>query len=388
MYLLRLKPTVLRSLGVLAASVALAAAVAPDARSNEAAAARPGRPIVAYGSEGSVVLADRHGEIVSRVPRGFGGYSLGGNLLAKAYQGKGLSKYTIGYNARTGEPQFRIRQTGQIPTVVRRGRAVAFYGQGKRDPYARSLWIRNRAGIERELVQFRFGGGGPGIPTGISEGFPMEYSFDREADSVAVVAGNDYATFDYDVWVIDVSSRHDLRLTRGHRSRYPTMSPDGKRIAYFREERLCGGPMPGYRGGDLVIVRADGTRRRVLLDGTCDRYVDRPRWLNGDLLVATVHSRRPGQDPNPLYNSRLVLINPRSGRVSRPISETARVGEVSVSASMERVAYSDWTQPEGFWVFTWKPGSGVSAGQDGSCRGGSGPVQDAASAPSRRGGRR
>jgi hypothetical protein len=359
----RAKASLLRCIGAIAVGMTLAAVAAPDARSSEPSTTDPRAPLVAYGSGTYIVVADRRQTRVSRVPRGYGGYSLGGNLLAKAYQGKGLSRYTVGYNARTGERKFRIPQTGQIPTVVRRGHAVAFYGQGHRDPYARSLWLRNGRGVERELVQFRFGGGGPGIPTGISEGFPMEYSFDRDAQTMAVAAGNDYVTFEYDIWTVDVSSGQHVRLTRGHRSRYPTVSPDGGRVAYFREDGICGGPMPGYRGGDIVIVHRDGTRRRVLHDGTCDRYLDRPRWLNRDHLMAIVHKRRPGDNPKPLYDSRLVLINARSGRVSRPISKTDRVGDVSVSPSAKRIAYSDWTKQGGFWVFAWQPGSGTPAEQ-------------------------
>jgi len=126
---------------------------------------------------------------------------------------------------------------------------------------------------------------------------------------------------------------------------------------------MCGGPMPGYRGGDLVLVDPDGRHRRVLHDGNCERYLDRTRWLTDDHLVAILHTRRDGTDPQPPYDSRVVLIDANRRMVSRPISMTDRVGHLSVSPGMKRIAYADWTAPTGFWVWTWRP-TGGDPGQD------------------------
>lgn len=345
--------------GVLAGTLL---APATGSSGSSAAADDPGTPAIAYSLEDSVVVVDRRGTVLSRVPRGFGGYSLGGNLLAKAYDAR--RRHTIGYNATTGEPKFRINDTMLIPTVVRGGRAVAFSGQDKRDPNAASLWIRNRLGRERKLAQFRFGrpgspaGTGPVIPTHLSDGFVMEYSFNRAADTVAVAVGDDTAFFRYDIWAIDVSTRDYVRLTQNLRSRWPTISPNGDKVAYFREDSICGGPVPGYRGGDLFIMNSDGTDRYRLHDGGCDRFFTRPRWLDNYHLVVNLLTRRRGEDPQPLYNSQLVMINTVQRFVSSPISRTDRVGEFSVSPSMKRVAYMDYTQPDGFWVFRWRPASG------------------------------
>ncbi len=331
------------------------AAVEPH--SGPPGASSSARPMLAYAGK-KVVVLDEDGAVMSRVRRGYGGFSLDGTLLAKAYATDHGTR-TAGIDATTGETLFRIRQTLLIPTVLRGGNAVAFSGRGPRDPYATSLWIRNQAGHERQLVQFSFGTGAPGVPTGMSEGYVMDYSFDTAADLGAVVAGNDYSDFRYDIWVVDDQGSH--RLTKGQHSRYPAVSPSGGQVAYFREETTCGGPMPHYRGGDLLVVAPDGTGRRTLYDGGCDQYLDRPRWLDDDTVVAIQNTRRAGAHPEPLYDSRLVLVDVPSGQVSDPISVTDRVGDVSVSPALHRVAYTNWTQAKGFRVFHWTPGDGAPA---------------------------
>lgn len=341
-----------------AADRAAAGTQRPGAGARRAAA--PPRPMLAYAAGNRVVVVDRHGKVLTRVRRGFGGFSVDGGLLAKAYRTSSRTR-TVGFDARSGERLFGIGDTLLIPTALRRGRAVAFLGQGDRDPYATSLWMRNGAGRERKLIQFAFGTSTHGVRTGISEGMVLDYSFDRSARTVAVVAGNDYADFRYDIWVVDVADRTHHRLTKGQHSRFPATSPDGSRVAFFREETVCGGPMPGYRAGNLSVVDADGTDRQLVYDGDCTRYLDRPRWLDDETLVTVSHTRRPGPDPDPLYDSQVVLVDAATGQVSDPISVTDRAGELSVSPGLSRIAYADWTKPKGFWVFHWKPGAGAPA---------------------------
>lgn len=318
------------------------------------------RPMLAYAGVKNVVIVAKDGTVLSRVRRGTGGFSLDGRVLAKGYATDNGGR-TVGYDTDTGDPLYAIPGTLLIPTALRDGRAVAFLGRGKRDPYATSLWLRNNAGRERQLLQFAFGTGTPGIKTGISEGYVMEYSFDQAAQVAAVVAGNDYVDFKYDVWVLDVDTRTTRRLTKGQHSRYPAVAPSGHRIAYFSEEEVCGGPMPHYRGGDLLVVDPDGTDRHALYDGDCDRYLDRPRWIDDETVVVVSHTRRADQDPGPLYDSELVLVDVPTGVVSDPISVHGRVGEVSVSPALSRVAYTDWTDPDGFAVFRWNPGDTAPA---------------------------
>ena len=337
------------------------AAGSPGSAAVAAREAGTARPLLAYAAGNRIVVVDKHGTVLTRVRRGIGGFALGGRLLAKGYVTDHGAR-TVGYDARRGDVLFRVTQTLRIPTVLRSGRAVAFSGQGKRDPYATSLWLRNGAGHERQLIQFSFGKGAPGIPTGMTEGYVLDYSFDSAADVAAVVGGDDYAGFHYDIWVVDVRDGGYARLTTGQRSRFPAVAPGGARVAYFREKAVCGGPMPGWRAGDLVVVDTDGTHRGVVDGGDCNSYLDRPRWLSDDVLVAVQHTRRPGSDPDPLYDAQLVLVDVASGLVSDPIGATDRVGDVSVSASLARIAYTDWTQPKGFWVFRWTPGDPADPG--------------------------
>ena len=339
-----------------AASPPGAAAGAP--RSSQPRSSQP-RPFLAYAAGNKVVVVDRHGTVLSRVRRGTGGFSLAGGLLAKGYDTTRGAR-TVGYDARTGEALFGIPNTLLIPTALERKGIVAFLGQGHRDPYATSLWLRNRRGAEHQLIRFSFGGT-PGVRTGISEGGVLDYSFDEHTDVAAVVAGNDYADFSYDIWAVDVGSGNHHRLTKGQHSRYPAVSPDGSQVSYFREEANCGGPMPGWRAGDLFVVHPDGTHRQRVYDGDCSQYLTRPRWLDDATVVAGLHTRRPGADPDPLYDTQLVLVDVATGAVSDPISTTDRVGDVSVSPYLRRVAYTDWTTAKGFWVYHWQPGAGAPA---------------------------
>ncbi len=144
---------------------------------------------------------------------------------------------------------------------------VAFTGQSqRRDPYAASLWIRNSQGRERKLAQFSFGGG-PGIPTGIAGGLVLEYAFDRAAETVVVAAADDLAFFEYDIWAIDVATGEHVRLTRGLRSRYPSVSP----------QTPAGGVLP--RGCRHLDPRPAGAGHHPSLD---EGWVAHPRgdpWL-------------------------------------------------------------------------------------------------------------
>jgi hypothetical protein len=317
-------------------------------------------PMLVHAGPRRLVVLDEAGEVIARLPAGHGGFSLDGRTVARTVMTDDGAR-TVAHDVHTGSRLFGIDETLLIPLVLRRGNAIAFLGRGERDPYVSSLWWRDRAGRESKLVRFAFGTGTPGVRTGISEGYVMEYSFDRAAETVAVVAGNDYVDFRYDIWVVDVEDRTHLRLTKGQHSRFPAMSPDGAEVAYFREEEVCGGPMPGYRAGDLMVVQPDGSARRVLLDGTCDQYLDRPRWIDDNTIVAVSHSRLPGKDPEPLFDSQLVLVDAATGAVSAPISVHDRVGDVSVSPALDRVAYTNWTQANGFRVFHWTPGDDAPA---------------------------
>jgi Tol biopolymer transport system component len=72
---------------------------------------------------------------------------------------------------------------------------------------------------------------------------------------------------DNEIWVMAASGRSPLRLTdNGGLKVRPVWSPDGRRIAFARL---------GSRGSEIVVMNADGTRMRRLTDGGS------PAWQPG-----------------------------------------------------------------------------------------------------------
>jgi hypothetical protein len=306
-----------------------------------------GPPEIAFTRPaGGVSVSDRNGAEIASFGGLSGRYSLDGDVLA------GLKRHgnVVVFNAISGEEIDRIK-SALSPVVLLDGSKVAFIGNFKRDKQVNSLWLRNvGTGGTRKVVQFSNGGGLPGVKTKFhGENTFLEVSFDDAAETAAVVEGNDLDLFIYDVWLIDVTTGEATRVTEGRRSRHASVSPDGHHVALFREDKdpECGGPPPGYRSGDIVVID-DGAEKRVVVDGACDAgFFDDPRWINNVTLVARRVTRVDGQE---LRDSELVLIDVASGVVSPPLSVTDRVGTFTASPSLDLIAYDDFTS-DGLWIY-------------------------------------
>jgi hypothetical protein len=80
--------------------------------------------------------------------------SLDGNIFAGSRHSKGgKSEHITAYNASTGEQTYRI-DDAFAPVVVADGNKIASFPDrwANRDPYATSVWVRNRRGKERRIV--------------------------------------------------------------------------------------------------------------------------------------------------------------------------------------------------------------------------------------------
>jgi hypothetical protein len=286
---------------------------------------------VARGS-GTAVIA-RDGSTVHRFGS-FGSYSLAGTLFAGSGGARGDA--VVAADAVTGRVRFRIKNA--FAPVVLASRRVAFLPDhaGRRDPQGNSVWLRTPRGTIRRIVQFANGPGLPGIQTGQPDaGAILALSFDAAGRTLAVAEGNDVDLFFYDIWIVDVGTGAAFRATTGNRSRFPSLSPDGRSLAFLREEAQCGGPAPGYRAGDVkAVATVRGAAARILLDGSCAVFYTEPRWLSGGELVAVRLTRTgPGE-----YRNDLVLADASTGAVT-VLDAGGDVFGLSVAPGLRLVGY-------------------------------------------------
>jgi hypothetical protein len=315
--------------------------VAATASSVPAHAGAP--PGVAYYTDTGVEVATLAGNALSAYAA-FQFFSLDGNLLVGSRHTR-RSEAVVGFDATTGERRFKIANAF-APIALARGRKVAFLPDrfAQRDPYFSSVWLRTAAGRVRAIVRFA----GPKATVDPAdfdgEGIPLDMAWSANGNRAAITFGNDVDLFIYDVWVVNARTREATRVTRGHVSRFPSLSPSGDRLVVLREERNCGGPAPGYRAGDIIAMDADGSSRSTLLTGRCAVFYQHARWVSQDELIADRLTRTaPGT-----YDTDLVRVDATTGATTDLVT-TGDVSFFSVSPALDAVAYSTFGSP-GFTV--------------------------------------
>jgi hypothetical protein len=289
-----------------------------------------GPPAIAVAVGASTSVLDEDGALVRAFgPHSF--WSLAGNLFV----GDLPTDRVVARDATTGVQRFVIRNAfGPAALDAKR---VAFLPDrfGRRDPQNNSVWLRKKNGTVRRLVQFSNGGSLPGIHTGIDSATILGFAFDTAGRTMVVVEGNDVDLFRYDVWVVDVPTRAAFRATLGRHSRFATIAPNGGRLVFLREEAQCGGPPPGFRAGDLVVMEThQAARKTTVLDGTCALFYTEPHWVSNTSLVAVRLTRTaPG-----VYSGDLVLVDASTHAVY-VLAADGDVFGVSASPLLGSVAY-------------------------------------------------
>ena len=303
-----------------------------------AGAASP--PLVAFvtdsGAAVRVVAAD--GSRLARVPYRRSFSLRGGLIVAENPDNGGIT----GYSARTGRRRFSVAAAA-LPTVLDPRGRVAFWGGRGRDKQVNSLWVRETDGRVRKIVQFSNGGDLPGYDTGYGgDAGLLSTSFDAAGAKVALAEGNDVSLFIYDVYVVDVASGRVKRITGDRKSRWPSLSPDGRRVAYQRDVTECG---PNYvRAARVVVEGADGTGEKVLTSGSCDEWISNPRWINDQELVAYKQRRNTDRQ----FDVDLVLIDATTG-AQRMLTASGQVNLFSVDPATGQIAF-ERLDTEGFYV--------------------------------------
>jgi hypothetical protein len=286
---------------------------------------------VTVASAGGAVLQEYEGlpnpslDRQTIVGEGSGAAGIGGRGAATIVPPGGPFGGIVAYDAISGTLLWEV-ESARRPIALDRGHQAAFLpgSDGSRDPQQNSLWIRKRSGNVRKVVQFSNGGGLPGYDAGFEgDGTLLSVSFDAAAESVVLAEGNDVDLFIYDVFVVDVASREVTRITDDRKSRWPSMTPNGLRIAYQKDVRRCGAFY--IRASHLMTARPDGTHRRRVVAGSCDKWLHNPRWVSSTTLVA-YQTRQLGPGD---YATKLVVVDVTTGAVA-PLVGTANAEVFSV----------------------------------------------------------
>lgn len=302
-------------------------------------------PPIAYYTDTGVAVAELDGTVLTAFPD-FQFFSLDGSLLVGSRLRPGTGERVVGHDATTGQRLFRIKDAF-APIALADGRKVGFLPDrfAHRDPYFASVWIRNGGGRERAIVRFA----GPKRTVNPKdfegEGIPLDQAWDDGGRMLAVTFGNDVDLFIYDVWVVDARTRDATRITRGHVSRFPSLSPSGDRLALLRERENCGEP-GYYRAGDLRTMSSSGADKTLLVEGTCDLFYTDPRWISEDELVAARLTRQSSG----AYAVDLVRIVVATGAVTEIVTG-GDVGFFNVSSALQLVAFERRDVFPGFFIY-------------------------------------
>jgi Tol biopolymer transport system component len=150
----------------------------------------------------------------------------------------------------------------------------------------------------------------------------------------------EYTTFtDDDVFVMDADGHDPHQVTReweGLMSGQPTWSPDGGEIAFVRGESVA--TVVPSRFGDLLVMSADGSDMRRLVR----RPVSDPDWSpDGSAIVYTRGDNLASRDR--VYMDLYVV--DVAGGTPRQLTRTAGVFETAPAWSPDgsRIAFARWT---------------------------------------------
>lgn len=323
------------------------------------AASAAGAPELGYSNGTNTVVADGAGAVVRTFPE-LDRFSLGGSLFAAEREGKRhSSERVVGFDLSTGEKLFSIRNAIG-PVVPATGGKVVFLPTFRREPYVRSLWMRDARGRVRKIAQFK-APGVDGIPHGMGgDGSPLDVALDARARRVAITFGLEPLRM-FDVWVVDTRTGEAARMTRGENSHNPSLSPDGEQVA-VRVERPEGCPDPLY--GEILIgkirVIASTGETRDLTEWDCDLFFDTPRWVDDDTLVAVRVTKDATEELG--YDLDLVRIDAASGTITDLLTE-GNPCCVTASPSLGKLAYVFSDRP-GFAVLDLTTGEILDVGED------------------------
>jgi hypothetical protein len=276
-----------------------------------AAAAAPPPRIAAY--DGAKVRLYALTGALRATRTGLDRVTLAPKVLAGMSTSSSDPRFTlVGVDPLTGKRLWSVKNAS-LPLAVGNGDRVLFGPDqgGTRDEQNNSIWIREKDGKVRKVVQFANGAGLPGYDPGFDgENGLLHYSVDQAGTTLAVAEGNDVDLFVYDVFAVSVSTGKVTRVTSGKKSRWPAVSADGSKITYQRETgKTCGAPY--IRAAELWVASGPTfATKKKLSSGTCASWLNSPRWISPRTVVA-YRTTRSGTT----YTSDLVAVDVTTAKV-------------------------------------------------------------------------
>jgi len=325
-----------------------------------------------YGSRFIKWLVDQYGEdILGEMAKWYGKRAIpfSVNRMAKRLTGRTFDEL---YKAWIQDMK---RHYGEVDAAVRaqglaEGRRVTFRGEhirglrfhgdqhllyyardGRSDPQIRRLDLGNDNRVER-------------IVRSAGESYPVVHpNGDLYFDSFDAYKVNEY--FYYDLYRYDAHGPWKReRLTKGLRGRYPDISPDGRRVAYVRNEAstqtLWIADLGNIQATQEILVPSERFEQvytpRFSPDGSCVAY---SAWRKGgyrDIHVIDLRTREVTRvthdralDTGPAWSpdgARLYFSSDRTG-IANIYAWTPATGEISQVTNVVSGAYTPAPSPDG-----------------------------------------
>ena len=150
--------------------------------------------------------------------------------------------------------------------------------------------------------------------------------------------------------LIDGKAREIVSFDDGSVLMDPALSPDGKRIAFIRQEPVKN--VPGASGGidfgaDMYVVNRDGTDLKELVHHSAlAEYIRAPSWLDSDQLLFSVR----GRSANNTADYRIERMDVRSGQRTRVVANAVDPSVTRGAAQLLYVSVETATTRETLFI--------------------------------------